>query len=180
MSPNEPTPDAAEIARRVRAGESSAVSEVEAALDAIERGNEALNAFLHVDREGALARARIIDGRRVAGEDLPPLAGVPLAVKDNLCVAGMPTTCASRILEGFVPGYSAGAVERAIEAGCVVVGKTNLDEFAMGSSTEHSRAGPSRNPWDPSRVPGGSSGGSAAARCWQACLGVSRGRFESL
>ncbi len=118
---------------------------------------------MHVDREGALRAGREWDARYARGEALPPLAGLPVAVKDIICTAGMPTTCGSRILAGWVPPYDATVVSRLKDAGAVIVGKTNLDEFAMGSSTENSGFGPTRNPWDPDRVPGGSSGGSAAA-----------------
>ena len=122
-----------------------------------------MHAFLHVDREGALRAAREWDGRYARGDALPPLAGLPVAVKDIICTTGMPTTCGSRILAGWVPPYDATVVSRLRDAGAVIVEKTNLDEFAMGSSTENSAFGPTHNPWDPERVPGGSSGGSAAA-----------------
>ena len=118
-----------------------------------------MHAFLHVDREGALRAAREWDGRYARGDALPPLAGLPVAVKDIICTTGMPTTCGSRILAGWVPPYDATVVSRLRDAGAVIVGKTNLDEFAMGSSTENSAFGPTHNPWDPERVPGGSSGG---------------------
>jgi aspartyl-tRNA(Asn)/glutamyl-tRNA(Gln) amidotransferase subunit A len=133
-----------------------------ACLDRIDRDDGALRAFISVDRDGALSRARDIDAR-AGGPGPMPLAGVPIAVKDNICTAGTRTTAGSRMLERFVPPYDATVVARLTAAGAVVVGKTNCDEFAMGSSTEHSAFGPSRNPWDRDRAPGGSSGGSAVA-----------------
>ena len=151
------------MAARVRTGASSAVSVLETSLAAIESRNAELNVFLHVDEPGAFRAARRVDAEVSAGRDPGPLAGVPVALKDNLCTRGVPTTCSSRILEGWRPPYSATVVERLLGAGAVPVGKTNLDEFAMGSSTETSAFGTTRNPLDPSRVPGGSSGGSAAA-----------------
>ena len=154
---------AAQIADDVRSGASSAAEELERSLAVIAQRNEALNVFLHVDVDGARRAAAEVDERVARGESVGALAGVPIAIKDNLCQTGVPTTCSSRILEGWRPPYSATVVERVLAAGAVVVGKTNLDEFAMGSSTENSAFGPTRNPLDPTRVPGGSSGGSAAA-----------------
>ena len=154
---------ALETAARVRAGETSAVSELENSLAAIASRNGELNVFLHVDDECAYRAARRVDAEVAHGRDPGVLAGVPVALKDNLCQRGVPTTCSSRILEGWRPPYSATVVDRLLAAGAVPVGKTNLDEFAMGSSTETSAFGPTRNPLDPTRVPGGSSGGSAAA-----------------
>ena len=150
-----------DIAARVAAG-SSATIEVETSLAAISQRNAELNVFLYVDEEGARAAAHQVDERIARGEKLP-LAGVPVALKDNLCTEGIPTTCSSKILEGWRPPYTATVVERLLAAGAIPMGKTNLDEFAMGSSTENSAFGPTLNPLDPSRVPGGSSGGSAAA-----------------
>ena len=131
-----------------------------------------VHAFIKVTPEAALEKARESDRRRAAGNARGPLDGVPVALKDNLCTKGVETTCASRILKGFVPPYDATVVRRLDEAGAVAVGKANLDEFAFGSSTENSAFGPSRNPWDLSRVPGGSSGGSAAAVAADFCLGA--------
>ncbi len=154
---------AEQIARDVQSGSMSATSVLEMSLDAIRARNEELNVFLYVDEEGALEAASGVDARVAKGENVGLLAGVPVALKDNLCQVGIPTTCSSKILEGWRPPYSATVIERLLAAGAVPVGKTNLDEFAMGSSTENSAFGPTRNPLNPSRVPGGSSGGSAAA-----------------
>jgi aspartyl-tRNA(Asn)/glutamyl-tRNA(Gln) amidotransferase subunit A len=154
---------ASRIAADVRSGASSAVQELERTLSVIDERNDELHVFLYVDVDGARAAAAAIDARIARGEDVGPLAGVPIAIKDNLCQTGVPTTCSSRILEGWRPPYNATVIDRIVAAGAVPVGKTNLDEFAMGSSTENSAFGPTRNPLDPSRVPGGSSGGSAAA-----------------
>ncbi len=154
---------AEQIALDVRSGASTAQRELDASLAAIHARNDELNVFLYVDEEGARAAAKDIDDKVARGESVGPLAGVPVAIKDNMCQVGVPTTCSSRILEGWRPPYSATVITRLLAAGAVPVGKTNLDEFAMGSSTENSAFGPTRNPLDPSRVPGGSSGGSAAA-----------------
>jgi len=158
-----PGGSALDLARSVRDGSTSAAEVVERHLSAIDAVDGELHAFVTVLHDGARAEAAAVDRAVAAGEDPGPLAGVPVAVKDNLCTRGVPTTCSSRILEGWCPPYDATVVERLRAAGAVVIGKTNLDEFAMGSSTENSAFGPTRNPHDPSRVPGGSSGGSAAA-----------------
>ncbi|MER7332601.1 MULTISPECIES: Asp-tRNA(Asn)/Glu-tRNA(Gln) amidotransferase subunit GatA [unclassified Micromonospora] len=154
---------ATEIAGLVAAGETSAVEVTQAHLDRIAAVDDRVNAFLHVDTEGALAAAREVDARRAAGEELGPLAGVPVAVKDVLTTKGVPTTVGSKILEGWRPPYDSTIVQRLRAAGTVMLGKTNMDEFAMGSSTEYSAYGPTHNPWDLNRIPGGSGGGSAAA-----------------
>ena len=154
---------AREIARCVRAGDLRAADVVESAFARIDATEPQVRAYLAKDREWAFARAGLVDDRVRGGKPVGPLAGVPVAVKDNICVDTMPCTAASRILEGWTPPYRATVVDRLLEADAIIIGKTNLDEFAMGSSTENSGYFPTRNPWDPSRVPGGSSGGSAAA-----------------
>ncbi|MET0447094.1 MAG: Asp-tRNA(Asn)/Glu-tRNA(Gln) amidotransferase subunit GatA [Aeromicrobium sp.] len=141
----------------------SSVEVTQALIDRIGAVDGEIHAFLHVDAEGALATAADIDDRRARGEQLSYLAGVPIAVKDVLATRGMPTTCGSRILEGWIPPYDATVTARIKAAGLPILGKTNMDEFAMGSSTEHSAYGPTHNPWDTTRIPGGSGGGSAAA-----------------
>ncbi|AQP47202.1 aspartyl/glutamyl-tRNA amidotransferase subunit A [Tessaracoccus aquimaris] len=154
---------AADLGRAMAAGELTSEALTQACLDQIDALNPTLNVFLSVDADSALEQARAIDARRAAGEELGPLAGVPIGVKDNFCTTDFPTTCGSKILDGWVPPYDATVVAKLRAAGLVIVGKTNMDEFAMGSSTETSYFGPTRNPWDTERIPGGSGGGSSAA-----------------
>jgi aspartyl-tRNA(Asn)/glutamyl-tRNA(Gln) amidotransferase subunit A len=152
-----------ELLEAQNAGELTAVEIARTFIERIEKLNGEVKAFVSVRSDESLERAKSIDGRRVAGEELGPLAGLPVAIKDNICTAGWETTCASKILEDFRPPYSAAVVEKMRAADEIIVGKANMDEFAFGSSTESSAFGPTCNPWDLARVPGGSSGGSAAA-----------------
>jgi aspartyl-tRNA(Asn)/glutamyl-tRNA(Gln) amidotransferase subunit A len=154
---------AAEMAQALIKGETSSVALTQAHLDRINSVDSKVKAFLHVDKDGALAQAADVDAKRAKGEKLSPLAGIPLALKDILAQKGVPTTAGSKILQGWRPPYDSTVVAKLKAAGVVIVGKTNMDEFAMGSSTENSGYGPTFNPWDLTRTPGGSSGGSAAA-----------------
>ncbi|MEE1304911.1 MAG: Asp-tRNA(Asn)/Glu-tRNA(Gln) amidotransferase subunit GatA [Agathobacter sp.] len=153
---------AVELGRKIQAKEVTAVEATQAALEAIKAKEERVNGFVTVDEAGALKKAQEIQAKIDAGELTGPLAGVPVAIKDNMCTQGMKTTCSSKILYNFIPTYSAEAVKKLEEAGAVVIGKTNMDEFAMGSTTETSAFGETKNPWNTVHVPGGSSGGSCA------------------
>ena len=154
---------AADLAALIASGQASSREVTQAHLDRIDAVDGSVRAFLHVDGERALAAADAVDAKRAAGEPLGPLAGVPLAIKDIFCLTGAPTTAGSRILEGWHPPYNATVTQRVLDADLVVLGKTNLDEFAMGSSTENSGYFTTHNPWNLDRIPGGSGGGSAAA-----------------
>ena len=158
---------ALEVLRLQSSGEATAVEIAKIAIDKIEASQDSINAFTHFDREKTLLAAEAVDAKRRAGQEMGPLAGVPVAVKDVLCTKDMPTTCSSNMLREFCPPYDATVIEKLRRADAVIVGKTNMDEFAMGASTETSAFGVTRNPWDTARTPGGSSGGATA--CVAAC-----------
>lgn len=160
---------AVELGRKIKAGEVTVEWAVTAALDEIEKKEAAVHSFVTVDRKGALARAAAVQKQIDDGILTGPLAGVPVAVKDNICTKELLTTCASKILHNFIPSYTAQAVVNLEEAGAVIIGKTNMDEFAMGSTTETSAYGVTKNPWNTAHVPGGSSGGSCAAVAAEEC-----------
>ena len=164
---------AVELGKKIAAGEITSVEATKAYLDQIGAVEKEINAYITVDTEGALKAAEAADKRiaekKASGEALSPFEGVPVAIKDNMCIEGMLTTCASHILDGFKPTYTSTAVEKLIDAGAVILGHTNMDEFAMGSTSETSYYGPTKNPRNKERVPGGSSGGSAAAVAADEC-----------
>ena len=160
---------AVELGRKIKEKEVTVEEAVTAALDAIEKREAEAHSFVTVDREGALKRAKEVQAKIDAGELTGPLAGVPVAIKDNMCTKGLLTTCSSKILYNFVPTYTAEAVLNLEKAGAVILGKTNMDEFAMGSTTETSAYGVTKNPWNTGHVPGGSSGGSCAAVAAEEC-----------
>ncbi|MHC4520819.1 MAG: amidase, partial [Planctomycetota bacterium] len=160
---------AIELREKIGAGEITSVEAVRAAFDQIDRLEPTVGAFISTFRDEALARAEGVDRRIAAGEPVGPLAGLPVAVKDVMCTSFGATTCGSRILENFHAPYDATAIRKLLDADAVIIGKTNMDEFAMGSSTENSGLGKTVNPWAPDRVPGGSSGGSAAAVAARMC-----------
>ena len=161
---------AVELAQSIKDGETTAVEAMKAVLDRIDASEESIHAYVTIDREAALAKAEAVQKQIEAGELTGPLAGVPVAIKDNMCTEGVLTTCSSRILGNFIPTFTAEAVKNLEKAGAVMIGKTNMDEFAMGSTTETSAYGVTRNPWNTEHVPGGSSGGSAAAVAAEECF----------
>ena len=161
---------AVELAGQIKSGKTTAVEPMEAVIANIDSKEEELNCYVTFDREAALSAAKEAQKKIEAGELTGPLAGVPIAIKDNMCTEGVLTTCSSKILGNFIPQFSSKAVKRIEEAGAVVIGKTNMDEFAMGSTTETSAYGPTKNPWNTEHVPGGSSGGSAAAVAANECF----------
>ena len=160
---------AVELGKKIKAKEVTVVEAVQEALDAVEKKEKDVNSFVTVMRKEALEKAKEVQEKIDNGELTSPLAGVPVAIKDNMCTKGTLTTCSSKILGNFVPTYTAQAVANLEEAGAVIIGKTNMDEFAMGSTTETSAFGPTKNPWNTEHVPGGSSGGSCAAVAAEEC-----------
>jgi aspartyl-tRNA(Asn)/glutamyl-tRNA(Gln) amidotransferase subunit A len=154
---------ALELSQAIKAKKLNVPAAVSAYIDSIEKNDKRYNAFLSVSKDGALKRAKEIQSRITQGEAISPLAGVPIAIKDNISTRGIATTCASKTLDGYMPVFNAAVIDKLEEAGMIVIGKLNMDEFAMGGSSETGSFGPVRNPWDTERVPGGSSGGSTAA-----------------
>ena len=161
---------AVSLAKAIKEGETTAVEAMEAVIAQIEKSEKELNCYVTFDKEAALASAKEVQAKIEAGELTGPLAGVPFAIKDNMCTKGVLTTCSSKILENFIPQFDCEAVKRLTDAGAVIIGKTNMDEFAMGSTTETSAYGSTKNPRNTEQVPGGSSGGSAAAVAANECF----------
>ncbi|OZH52313.1 glutamyl-tRNA amidotransferase, partial [Hydrocoleum sp. CS-953] len=159
-----------ELHQQLISKERSAVEITQEALERINQLEPKLKSFICVTAEKAIEQARQVDAKIATGEEIGQLAGIPIAVKDNMCTQGIPTTCGSKILENFIPPYESTVTQKLVDAGAVILGKTNLDEFAMGSSTENSAYQVTANPWDVERVPGGSSGGSAAAVASEECV----------
>ena len=160
-----------DLRQKLKSGEVSSKELVQEKINRINELDPTLNSFLTVNTELALSKAEHIDNQISSGDDLPPLSGIPIAIKDNLCTKGIKTTCASKILDNFVPPYESTVTKKLLNAGAIMIGKTNMDEFAMGSSTETSAFGPTLNPWNITKVPGGSSGGSAASVAAGLCYG---------
>tara|TARA_Y100001968_G_scaffold162877_1_gene148945 strand:+ start:541 stop:2001 length:1461 start_codon:yes stop_codon:yes gene_type:complete len=161
----------ADLRQKIKNGEVSSKELVQEKIKRIKQLDKTLNSFLTINTDQALSNAELIDKKIASGESLPALAGIPLAIKDNLCTKGVKTTCASKILGNFIPPYESTVTKKLLKAGAILIGKTNMDEFAMGSSTETSAFGPTLNPWNISKVPGGSSGGSAASVAAELCYG---------
>tara|TARA_B100001109_G_scaffold30939_1_gene24368 strand:+ start:62 stop:1522 length:1461 start_codon:yes stop_codon:yes gene_type:complete len=161
----------ADLRQKLRSGEVSSKEIVQEKINRIKQLDSTLNSFLTINTDQALTNAEIIDNKIANGENISALSGIPLAIKDNLCTKGIKTTCASKILGNFVPPYESTVTKKLLNAGAILIGKTNMDEFAMGSSTETSAFGPTLNPWNISKVPGGSSGGSAASVAAGLCYG---------
>ena len=160
-----------DLRQKLKSGEVSSKELVQEKINRINELDPTLNSFLTVNTELALSKAEHIDNQIASGDHLPPLSGIPIAIKDNLCTKGIKTTCASKILDNFVPPYESTVTKKLLNAGAIMIGKTNMDEFAMGSSTETSAFGPTLNPWNITKVPGGSSGGSAASVAAGLCYG---------
>ena len=160
-----------DLRQKLKSGEVSSKELVQEKIERIKALDTTLNSFLTVNTDEALSQAEYVDKQIASGEPLSPLSGIPLAIKDNLCTKGIKTTCASRILSNFVPPYESTVTKKLLNAGAIMIGKTNMDEFAMGSSTETSAFGPCLNPWDITKVPGGSSGGSASSVAAGLCYG---------
>ena len=160
-----------DLRQKLKSGEVSSKELVQEKINRINELDSTLNSFLTVNTELALCKAELIDNQIASGDHLPPLSGIPIAIKDNLCTRGIKTTCASKILDNFVPPYESTVTKKLLNAGAIMIGKTNMDEFAMGSSTETSAFGPTLNPWNITKVPGGSSGGSAASVAAGLCYG---------